>query len=160
MIKKALFDNKGKSTHKQLNILLTHALTHCQTKNQSPKLPPHPHLEHIIQEQSAIGWDQILTGRWSIEWVQIYNSIYPEQGEKYSIQQISSIWQEMIGVWKSRCNLVHGTTAQHQADMRNKIRPTATVLYGINLQFDIIDRQALEQIIEVTMSLPISRLKE
>jgi hypothetical protein len=51
----------------------------------------------------------------------------------------------MIGVWKSRYNLVHDTTAQHQADTRIKIRPTVTALYGIEPQLDRIDPQVLEQ---------------
>jgi curli biogenesis system outer membrane secretion channel CsgG len=75
MIQRALLDDQGNSTHQQLNQMLTCALTKCRTQTETFDIHAHTNFETLIQEQSTIGSDRIIKGRWSTAWVQLYDTI-------------------------------------------------------------------------------------
>jgi hypothetical protein len=109
--------------------------------------------------QHAIGWNQILKGRWSTEWVRIYDIIYPQQGEKYATNQLHSIWTATIAIWKQRCNALHNIEKNDPACFKQLLSPKVQALYAMKQEIDQIDRQALEQPMSTTMNLPIKHLK-
>jgi hypothetical protein len=50
------------------------------TPPQSFEYPPH--YNQLIKNQTAIGWSQILKGRWTTDWVRQFNILNPSKGEQ------------------------------------------------------------------------------
>jgi hypothetical protein len=62
-------------------------------------------------------------------------------------------------VWKNRCNVVHGPALRHREEMRNTLKSTVHVIYGMKSKMDQIDKQALAQPIHITTGISITRLQ-
>jgi hypothetical protein len=88
---RALLNDQGHTEHQQLNNILIWALTTGRIQNQSNCSSTQRNLQALSRDQADIGWNQIIKGRWSTKWVQRYDAIYPEKGEKYSAKQITLI---------------------------------------------------------------------
>jgi hypothetical protein len=157
--KLAIIEDKGNERHRQLNSLLRWTLTKCRNHSKTPAHNKHRELNNLIREQEKIGWNQVIKGRWSTTWVQVYDSIYPNQGERYAIQQLSAIWKEVIKTWKFRCNTVHDNTQRNQDELLQSFTPTVEALYATTSRLDHIDRKIFEQPISNIMRLPIRQLK-
>ena len=78
----------------------------------------------LIQHQNAIGWRQILRGRFAADWQQIQNAYYMKHrrktkfkrtGERWQKQFIATIWESWFELWSIRNGEVHGTTAESRA---------------------------------------------
>jgi hypothetical protein len=75
----------------------------------------------LIGSQKAIGWRQILRGRFSQEWQRLQNvyslkhkrkSAYTRTGDCWQRQFIKVIWESWYQLWSLRNGEVHGTTAE------------------------------------------------
>jgi hypothetical protein len=118
-----------------------------------------PTLHRLVESQQAIGWNQILKGRWTTEWVRSYDLIYPNQGEKYATAQLTSLWHAVLTTWKQRCELLHDTETNHPSLFKKTLEPKVQALYAMKQEIDHIDQQALRQTIETTMNLPITQIR-
>jgi hypothetical protein len=88
-IQEVVLNDQGNKKHNELNLLITWALTNCRNNNNIQCPATHRQFQSIIQDQTNIGWVQIIKVRWSTKWVQIYEEIYAGKGEKYAANQQS-----------------------------------------------------------------------
>jgi hypothetical protein len=67
----------------------------------SPFLFP-PEVRQLILSQNAIGWRQILRGRFSLEWQRIQNAYYMQHRRKLSFKRTRARWQQqlIITIWE------------------------------------------------------------
>ena len=68
----------------------------------SPVLFP-TEVRQLIQSQNAIGWRQILRGRFSLEWQRIQNVYYMQHRKKISFKRTGDRWQKqlIIVIWEA-----------------------------------------------------------
>jgi hypothetical protein len=98
---------KGESTT-HLQTILIWALTNCHdTSKPIPITDGMNRFSQLIQEQTTIGWDQIVKGRWSTEWVRHLEIAFPSKGEQYATNILVSIWKAILKIWNTRCNKQH-----------------------------------------------------
>jgi hypothetical protein len=91
-----------------LRTILIWALTECRNTNKTlPTTANKPQRTQLIREQSEIGWNQILKGRWSTEWVRQLDKTSPSNGEKLTITLITRIWTTFTKLWHTRCDKQH-----------------------------------------------------
>jgi hypothetical protein len=65
----------------------------------------------IITTQEKIGWDQVLKGRCSVEWISTYNCITKtNNGLTWAVKNLKKKWEEIYNIWKQRNNSVHKVT--------------------------------------------------
>jgi hypothetical protein len=95
---------------KEIKMLVTEMVLTCQT------LPSRPSICHGVpalyqelhKQQAAIGWDQMLYGRWSEHWrilqqQHLYNNISrnPRNNDiGWITGHITLIWNELYSAWK------------------------------------------------------------
>ena len=80
----------------------------------------------LIQHQNAIGWRQILRGRFAMEWQRFQNDYYMKHRRKTKFIRTGDRWQKQFidtiswdcwfeFLWNIRNGEVHGTTAESKA---------------------------------------------
>jgi hypothetical protein len=72
----------------------------------------------LILEQNAIGWKQLFSGRFSIEWSQLQQRYYSKHrkkveyqrrdGSQWQVKLIGVMWDQWRHVWRMRNEAVHG----------------------------------------------------
>ena len=87
-------------------------------------IPAHPSVQHVAKAQEEIGWEQILKGRFAMEWRQHQRQHKgPEvEGKKDSVQSwmtsiINTIFEQFWEVWTLRNGDKHGTDAASRAQV-------------------------------------------
>jgi hypothetical protein len=145
-----------------LSKILHWALTTCRGNNNQQ--PPDrlittgdttQHIyDRIIRTQTSIGWQQILKGRWAVSWVQAIEIISPGQGERETTKIISHIWQEILSIWKERCNILHADTLHNNERILQNILPRVQAIYERKDKLDAVDKQVLATPIAKTLQLP------
>lgn len=92
-----------------------------------PVLLPHypPHYSPLIQRQSAIGWHQLLLGRFVTEWSALHEAYQAssdhqsthQSGTTWVVATITLIWTHLHHNWEERNQAKHGhdSTTQEQA---------------------------------------------
>jgi hypothetical protein len=91
------------------------ALIHCRDKEipfpdeqfNTASMTTQQTYSKLVQAQSAIGWQQILKGRWATNWVDAINQIAPGQGEREMIKITTTICLTLFLMWKQRCDILH-----------------------------------------------------
>jgi hypothetical protein len=159
ILSKAIMPDNDHTLHRQLNKLLLWALTNCRVTNAANIPATDARLASLIEKQHAIGWNQLLKGRWTTEWVHIYDTIHPQHGEILATRQLSSLWEALLTVWKQRCDTLHDTEKKDPSSFKIQLTPKVRALYALKQDIDHIDQQALEQPIATTLRLPIKQLK-
>jgi hypothetical protein len=84
------------------------------------RLTPHPPQPSFItqpffelfQQQSIIGWDQIIHGRFSSSWNSLQRSFSQKAPTTWLTYMIRTIWYHSYEIWKHRCNVNIGITPQ------------------------------------------------
>ena len=80
--------------------------------------------KHVIQQQSRIGWKQMLYGRFSTKWIylfEIHNTSTQKKykdGERWLTELILIIWTNLRYRWNLRNNIVHDETKSTSARAR------------------------------------------
>ena len=79
----------------------------------------------LILEQNAIGWRQLFSGRFSIEWSQIQHRYYSKHrkkvgnkrrdGSQWQVKLMGVLWDQWRIVWRMRNEAVHGHDAATRA---------------------------------------------
>ncbi len=144
-----------------LNHILYWAVTHHEHPDQHFPLQTIPQQYHkLIEDQSSIGWNQILLGRWALEWVRQYDITNPDQGVSIATAKLTSLWTAVYNVWQYRCDLQHKDIENSEAKQRHQIQPQVQAIYNLKHRLDHIDQQCLEQTQKTTLKLPIKQLKD
>lgn len=87
------------------------------------------------EQFSTIGWYQFLLGRLSKKWETAITAYAPIAGstppiQQWSTQIILSMWHFIRSMWKNRNTIVHGTDAQHSAEIiLQELRQQVQLLY-------------------------------
>jgi hypothetical protein len=88
---------------------------------------PHHHLQQLITSQEAIGWGQLLYGRFSEHWNLVqYNHLratgrvvdHRSQGSAWLMRFIHTIWNRVQEEWDTRNKARHGVSQEDQAEKR------------------------------------------
>jgi hypothetical protein len=152
-------------TSNSLQILLENlikwAILNCRTSNQDT--PPQHHrksIQNFIEEQSKIGWNQLLKGRWSKTWVQCLDTIYPEKGEQIAIRIQIQIWKALLHAWNERCDLQHQHNNENTQATHQHLHIQVLAIYEQKQNMDAIDQQALDTPPADTLQMPPKLIRE
>jgi len=114
-------------------------LTETPYPNPHHRLPPQ--YQELHTEQSTIGWDQLLYGRWSRHWRTLQqqhlidNNIpcTPRNSDiSWMTGHITLIWNELYGAWKLRNQDRHGKEEEIQRQIKlNQVKRQIRVLYNL-----------------------------
>jgi hypothetical protein len=111
--------------------------------------------------QNTIGISHILKGNLSLEWVWVYDKIHKNSsGEQWCISLLRTIWNSFYGLWKKRCDHLHGIT--QTALWSNRLRdltPRIEKLYASQSQLLHIDCFFVHDPQETVLKLSNSRLQ-
>ena len=108
--------------------------------NQSNRKGNQSHVEQtnianhhtLLDSQSSIGWSQILSGRFSVEWARLQELHIDEEkidsryfsGKTWSTKATQHIWCSLHDLWKVRNTALHGETfTESEATCRTRIEP-------------------------------------
>jgi hypothetical protein len=124
--------------------------------------PERPHFvqsmyHQLFQEQSAIGWNHLINGRFSELWTQLQSQINNKVPTTWTRYIIKTIWHHIHQIWKHRCSTNHGITLddkRQQALMR--LKPKINALYNKQTKIDTNDNHIFEKTQEEILLLPIN----
>jgi hypothetical protein len=109
--RKAICKHVDTTIHEELINAVTAVLN-----KQIPKLTDK--YKKIENEQSEIGWNQLVYGRFSKAWSEEYNNeTETADGEKWVSMNIIKIWKHISKRWDSRCELVHSESEEAQLEL-------------------------------------------
>ena len=115
------------NTDPVLTDLLLHGLLHYLRNSTIPEHQLPPRFHPLLENQSRIGWDQFLLGRWSQKWTQLQyqylrNNDQPIKHNNHGTNWVSSIihliWEHCQKEWKVRNDARHGKDADEQRRIR------------------------------------------
>lgn len=154
-------------TDPMLTRLLIYALDHWRNI-KTPEYPQFlpPTYNELFQQQRSIGWNQILKGRFSLEWVRHHDK-YALQHEMQPLgtsifkQIIHKIFIAVYTVWKNRCNIQHDQEHSQEQNYNHKLyTEKVRNLYRQQDKISACDRQLFNTSIESIISLPLHQLKK
>lgn len=144
-----------------LTKLLMHAITFWRNTPQPPRPSFVPRrLYELFRSQSTIGWNQILQGRWSLQWARSHDHIqslnkWKMNGEQTMISLLKRIWEKFFCIWLLRNDAKHGTDQRTRRDAcLLRFRPKIIALYNMSIQLDRQDQQIFDRPIDEILSLP------
>jgi hypothetical protein len=141
--------------------LLLWALLTCRTTNHQP--PAHlsdPSHIQLLTEQHTIGWDQVMKGRWSVEWVRHFDAYHPDKGENIATKFLTTIWQTIREVWKWRCDTIHQNEATISSNLRLNLTPKVKAIYQQKVKFDTINQKVFTQSLEDTLQMTQKHIQD
>jgi hypothetical protein len=104
-----------------------------------------PQFHALFQQQSQIGWQHIINGRFSKEWTITQNQLHPKTPSTWLSYTIRLIWKNFYCVWKHRCSTNHGSSTE---DKRKRsllrITPKVQQLYDKQQAIDPSDTYIFE----------------
>ena len=86
-------------------------------------------LEEVLMEQDNIGWDNMLVGRISTRWRQLFEARYKPNGKGAIKWHEANLWPSKISdilstfaldIWKHRNAKAHGTTREEKRKIRRR----------------------------------------
>jgi hypothetical protein len=140
--------------------LLHLAITEWRTQKSPPVpafIPPAYH--QLFKSQSAIGWNQIVNGRFSTDWITIHdqNPATRSTGETWLIITIKALFQSVIRIWKARCNMNHGIdTESKRAQALLRLQPIVQQLYEQKNKLELPDQRIFSKSIDSLLEAPAS----
>jgi hypothetical protein len=107
-------------------------------KDPPPQLTDtNPLFHSALQEQAAIGWPQLLQGRWSKQWQSIHLKTHTtpahskKKPEHWSNAILKTVWENWFDMWETRNKDRHGYDAATAATAkREQLQREVTQLYG------------------------------
>jgi hypothetical protein len=147
--------------HKQLlSILLWASTTNSSNNNIVPQSLLTTRHETLLVEQAAIGWNQVIKGRLSTEWVRHLDNINQHKGENHATDIITSLWHSVLTKWHGRCDLQHQQNPNQSSLITQQLQPHIIAIYLKKPELDTIDQKILDQPLETTLRLPIKVLRD
>jgi hypothetical protein len=153
----------SKHINKTLSQLIILAITEWRTTPKPPR-PSFvtPFFHTLFTNQSTIGWDQIIQGRFACDWTTIQASLSTKVPTTWLTYIIRNIWHHTFDIWRHRCNTNVGTTPQdkrHRALIR--IFPKIRSLYDKSNQIDPSDTDTIyNYTYKELILLPISTIEK
>jgi hypothetical protein len=147
---------RSTQTHPDMCQVITSAL---DTNNGD--MPISTTMQAIQAKQSIIGWDHVLKGNLTLEWVKTYDRIHrTTSGEQWCISLLRKIWSEFYIVWKARCDHKHGTeAARHRQNLLRDLTPRVIQLFKAKDQLLHIDQTFFRSNQEAILQLPNGKLE-
>jgi hypothetical protein len=120
----------------------------------------------LVTQQNAIGWDQILLGRFSILWSDIQDDYYAttinnkdsrrRSGDQWQQAIIGEVWSQWFILWESRNKDQHGSneSTRHRLE-REEVERTLCELYDLKAQMEPSVQQVLCQDITDHFNKPL-----
>jgi hypothetical protein len=106
---------------------------------QMPASQREPHFQFLVTAQSQMGWDNLLTGRFSHHWLQCQqHHIYidpdidtaKQSSERWLKCILHHIWTLLWQVWNTRNGDLHGRDRNaRELKRKKKVPPRVTALY-------------------------------
>jgi hypothetical protein len=114
-----------------------------------------PQYHQLFHEQSLIGWDQIIQGRFASQWTILQHYINPKVPKTWISYTIRTIWYYVYDIWKLRCNTNQGTTPQDKRQRALlRLTPKLITLYSKKNEIDPVDHHIFEKTQEEMLLLP------
>jgi hypothetical protein len=123
--------------------------------------------ELLVDSQTAIGWNHLLFGRFSLEWARIQEGYTRAEkldpkfynGKAWTTKVTKLIWRAFRALWLLRNADLHGITfAEGEPAKRARLAPLVTHIYEHIHQLDPHDREMLRMPLVERLALPLSTL--
>ncbi len=112
----------------------------------------------LCTAQAAIGWDQLLRGRWSRAWAHTYDKLTKSNdGVKWASRLLKLVWAAVLEKWRRRCDAAHDTTAATDSRDNNTANIQITTIYESITLLDSIDRKLLHSPIDQIKQMPLKQ---
>lgn len=151
------YDNQ---VSRQLTRLLSQAVSTWRTTKSPP--PPDwlsPEYLPLFQAQAHIGWNHILHGRFTREWLRCLHKENNE-GIQWVTHCIRTIWANIFTIWKARCHVHHGITSDERIKRKLLIlTPKVQELYNKSTIVDHDERYLFNIEIDDLLNKPIPTIK-
>jgi hypothetical protein len=108
----------------------------------------------LVDSQNAIGWMQLLRGRFSLHWIQLQQAHIDQEeeisskkftGARWLKKVINLIWNHLYRAWKLRNADLHGVdSADKELKATAKLRPAIVALYDSAAHLDYMDKRMFE----------------
>ena len=136
--------------------LRTTSTTHDLTTDDTPIDIYTLHLE-----QQRLGWNQLLCGRWTTQWIKYYEaSSNRTDGEKWAATTLFKLWQAVINKWHRRNEAEHNETPLTTNCITQELNSAIQSTYNESINLDHIDRLFFEQPVEEILMLNNKRKKK
>jgi hypothetical protein len=99
-----------------------------------------------------------LTGRWSTQWVKLFDIDHSTNGEKIATAIITTIWHAILEHWKMRYDKDHEGNDTHISYTKLHLTQRVNTIYATKPKLDLIDQQPLTQPKADVMQMPIRTL--
>jgi hypothetical protein len=126
--------------NKHLNKIIIKLIILAITEWRTTPHPPRPSFVtpqyyDLFQQQSTIGWNQIIHGRFATTWNTLQTSFSTKVPINWLTYIIRTIWHNMYEIWKHRCNVNIGITPNDKRQREIlRLTPKIQSLYNkINL---------------------------
>jgi hypothetical protein len=153
-------DEFPRDSHSPLRNILIWALTPCRTNSGPFSVQDNtPQFAFLVQEQTDIGWNQVLKGQWSTEWVRLLDVKFPSKGEQLATSLLHGIWTTTLKIWNERCKQQHRHHENNTTHQRQALMQQVLVIYNQKPNLDIVDQLPLMQPIDTIQAMPIQLLQ-
>jgi hypothetical protein len=145
-------DNKNYGVDELIHIIQT-ALSKIG-QNWAPTLTNDKELNDGIQDQTRIGWQQILFGRISCKIMSYRETTlrlkgvekWRNSGMKWTTRMIQNIWDTFLSLWSHRNNLIFNNQESAKADIiRQRLQTKVERYYQYAEKLTVTDKQKLFQ---------------
>jgi hypothetical protein len=103
-------------------------------------------LYKLLDEQQALGWHQLLYGRWSKQWITQHDTYCNNSsGKKWAAQMVHQIWLAVINKWLRRCEAEHNDSPTKTKNISTELEATIHSAYETSEQLDNTDREFFHQ---------------
>jgi hypothetical protein len=125
-----------------------------------------PFFKQTVLEQESIGWDQILKGRLSIKWGELYNhdiaidklKLTLKDAETWGKRILGIIWKFVMDMWKIRNDTEHNLDGQ--SNEIKKTKEIEQILWLIDNIKEYKTKHPYQNATEITlMNYPINNLQ-
>jgi hypothetical protein len=141
---------------------LIHIL-HSTLNHPNENIPDPPddlplHLYPLYNAQHKIGFNQLVKGRWSKQWIEHYDQLtQTDQGLKWASSILRELWKAVLEKWKRRCTAAHQEN-ETTTDTAHKMADTQIdLIYDSFPQIDTVDRRLLQRPSEEIKKLPLKQ---
>ncbi len=119
----------------------------------------------LISSQASIGWDNMLFGRFSVEWSRLQDVHIAEEkldgrffsGPAWTSKVTQHIWRALHSLWKIRNTDLHGVTfTENETTRRTRIEPIVRQLYSRIYDLAPSDRAMFRKPLDERLQQPLS----
>jgi hypothetical protein len=138
----------------ELLIIYKEAISQIGHKWTPPTLSKDKELNDCVQDQTRIGWQQILFGRISCKITSYIETNlrskgvekWKNTGEKWTTRMIQNIWDTLLTLWSHRNNLIFNNQETAKSEvLRQRLRTKVDRYYQYAEKLTVTDRQKLFQ---------------